>query len=240
MSKGPTAAQQKQWVEEGYLVFENAVEGALLKRLQDAFDYWTAECKQNWLARVAAGQTAPSFYDFPECLKKDEVFLEIADHPSYYGCLKTFCDSEPILQDVGPRIVPPAPISYTSWHPDTPHDRHLHIKIQIYLNDMARGGGEFAYVPGSHKPDAGPFPEPRRQEDMPQMVRFTGAAGTAIMFNCYGWHTALDNNSTIPRKSIIITYHQRAEGDDIDRSPFKYLESQCTTDERRRLLCLQA
>jgi hypothetical protein len=238
--KEPTDAQLKQWDEKGYLVFENAIEGDVLKRLQEAFDYWTAEGKPDWLARVTAGQTAPSFYDFPECLKKDDVFLEIADRPSYYGCLRAFCDGEPILQDVGPRIVPLSPISYTSWHPDTPHSRPLHIKIQIYVSDMAHGGGEFAYVPGSHKPDAGPFPPLRRQEDMPGMVRFTGKAGTAVMFNCYGWHTALDNDGAIPRKSIIMTYHQRTENDRVEKSPFKFLEDRCTTDERRRFLCLQA
>ena len=237
--KAPTVAQKKQWDEDGYLVFENAIEGELLERLQNTSDYWTAECKPDWLERVAAGTAAPTVYDFPDALRKDEAFLEIADHPSYYGCLKAFCSGEPILQDVSERIVPLSPVSYCSWHPDTPHDRHLHVKIQIYLNDMAHGGGEFGYIQGSHKPDSGPFPNPSRQEDMPGLVRFTGKAGMAIMFNCYGWHTALDNDGTIPRKSIIITYHQKAEGDRVDRSPYKYLEERCATDERRRLLCLQ-
>jgi hypothetical protein len=238
--KEPTAAHQKQWDEDGYLVFESAIDGDLLHRLQDAFDHWTAACKPDWLERVATGKTAPSFYDFPESLKKDDAFLEIADHPAYYGCLRAFCDDEPILQDVGPRIVPLSPLSYTSWHADTPHSRPLHIKIQIYLSDMVHGGGEFAYIPGSHKPDSGPSENPRRQEDMPGMVRFTGKAGTAVMFNCYGWHTALDNDGTVPRKSIIVTYHKRTENDRVDRSPFKFLEERCTTDERRRFLSLQA
>ena len=60
------------------------------------------------------------------------------------------------------------------------------------------------------------------------------------MFNCYGWHTALDNDGAIPRKSIIVTYHQRTENDRVDRSPFKFLEERCTDEERRRFLCLQA
>ncbi len=236
----PTAAQQKQWDEEGYLVFENAITGELLQRLQDAFDHWSEGYKPDWLARVAAGESAPSFYDFPDSLRKDDAFLEIADHPSYYGCLKAFCDGEPILQDVGPRIVSPSPLSYTSWHADTPQDRPLHIKIQIYLSDMAHGGGEFAFIPGSHKPDFAPSAHPHRQEDMPGLARFSGPAGMAIMFNCYGWHTALDNDGAIPRRSIIITYHKRTENDRVDRSPFKFLEARATHEERRRFLCLQA
>ena len=238
--KQPTAAQRKQWDEDGYLVFENAISGELLQRLQNAFDHWSEECKPDWLARVAAGETAPSFYDFPNSLKKDDAFLEIADHSSYYGCLKAFCDGEPILQDIGPRIVSPSPLSYTSWHADTPHSRPLHIKTQIYLSDMAHGGGEFAYISGSHKPDYAPSAHPRRQEEMPGLARFSGPAGMAIMFNCYGWHTALDNDGEIPRKSIIITYHKRTENDLVERSPFKFLEERCTHEERRRFLCLQA
>ena len=36
----PTAEQQKRWNDEGYLVFEKAIQGDDLKRLQDAFDHW--------------------------------------------------------------------------------------------------------------------------------------------------------------------------------------------------------
>ena len=36
----PTPAEKKQWEEEGYLVFENAIQGEDLKRLQTAFDHW--------------------------------------------------------------------------------------------------------------------------------------------------------------------------------------------------------
>ena len=114
------------------------------------------------------------------------------------------------------------------------------MKVQVYLNDLAAGGGEFAYIPGSHRPGSGPFGIPARQGDMPGMVRFTGRAGTAIMFNCYGWHTALDNDGSVPRKSIILTYHQRTEADRVERSPFEFLRERCAGDERRRLFCLEA
>ena len=238
--KGPTPAQRRQWEEDGYLVFENAIGGGLLRRLQDAVDHWSVRCKEDWLASVARGEVAPSFYDIPDSLERDDVFWEIADHPGYYGCLRAFCGGEPIFQATQVRIVPPAPVSYSSWHPDTPHDRHLHVKVQIYLNDMAEGGGEFAYIPGSHRPGSGPFGNPARQEDMPGLARFTGEAGTAIMFNCYGWHTALDNDGAVPRKSIILTYHQRTEADRVERSPFEFLRERCAGEERRRLFCLEA
>ena len=52
----PTEAQRKQWGKEGYLVFENAIEGDELRRLQEAFDYWAEKCKPEWLDRIEAGE----------------------------------------------------------------------------------------------------------------------------------------------------------------------------------------
>ena len=52
----PTPEQKAQWEEEGYLVFENAIQGEDLKRLQNAFDYWADACKAEWLDRVEAGK----------------------------------------------------------------------------------------------------------------------------------------------------------------------------------------
>ena len=37
------------------------------------------------------------------------------------------------------RTVAPWPLSYTSWHPDVPHSNPLHIKVQIYVNDVDPG-----------------------------------------------------------------------------------------------------
>ena len=51
----PTPEQKEQWEAEGYLVFENAIQGEDLKRLQTAFDHWADACKTEWLDRVEAG-----------------------------------------------------------------------------------------------------------------------------------------------------------------------------------------
>ena len=41
---------------------------------------------------------------------------------------------------------------------------------------------------------------------MPGSSRCRAKAGTAGLFNCYGWHTALINRTTTPRKSLISSY----------------------------------
>ena len=89
--------------------------------------------------------------------------------------------------------MPPWPLSYTGWHPDVGPDNPLHIKVQIYVEDVEPGTGEFGFVPGSHKPGSGPYSRPHLQTSMPGLKTFAGRAGTAILFNSYGWHTAMDH-----------------------------------------------
>lgn len=233
----PTPAQKAQWEEEGYLVFENAIQGDALKRLQTTFDYWADACKAEWLDRVEAGEAAATFYDVPNPLEKDPLFIDMIDHPSYYGALMEFTDADLILLGAQVRTVAPWPVSYTGWHPDVPQSNPLHIKVQIYVSDVPPQCGEFAYVPGSHKPDAGPYTRPLRQERMPGHKTFPGKAGTAIMFNSYGWHVSMDNHSDVPRKSIILIYEQRTPGR-VSPTQFSAISEYCTTPARRKLFSL--
>ena len=233
----PDAMQKAQWEAEGYLVFENAIQGDDLGRLQVAFDYWADACKAEWLDRVEAGEAAATFYDIPNPFEKDPIFIDIVDYPSYYGALMEFTDDDLILLAPQVRTVAPWPVSYTGWHPDVPQSNPLHIKVQIYVNDVPSGCGEFAYVPGSHQPDAGPYTRPVRQESMPGHKTFPGKAGTAIMFNSYGWHVSMDNRSDVPRKSIILIYEKRTPGR-VNSEQFAAISEYCTTPARRKLFSL--
>ena len=199
----PTEAQTKQWNKQGFLMLENAIEDDELQRLQDAVETWAERCKPDWLERVERGEQEATYYDIPNPIEKDEIFVDIVDHPSYYGYLRHFTDDEPMFLGEAVRTLPSWPLSYSAWHPDVPHTHPLHIKIQVYVNDVDPGCGEFAYVPGSHKPDAGPYTQPLHQESMPGHRTFPAPAGAAVMFNTYGWHAAMDNRSAIPRKSVI-------------------------------------
>ena len=233
----PTPEQKKQWEQEGYLVFQNAIQGDDLKRLQSAFDFWAAECKKEWLDRVEAGEAAATFYDIPNPLEKAPIFIDLIDHPSYYGALMEFTDDDLILLGPQVRTVAPWPVSYTGWHPDVGQSNPLHIKVQVYINDVRAGSGEFGFVPGSHKPDTGPYKRPLLQESMPGHKTFPGKAGTAIMFNSCGWHTSMDNASDVPRKSIILIYEKRTPGR-IGPEQFAAISEHCTTPERRKLFSL--
>ncbi len=231
---GPTPAEWKQWEEQGYLVFEDAIQGDLLDRLQKAFDHWADSCKKDWLDGVARGELAATYFDIPNVLEKDEIFIDILDQPRYFECVKAFTGDDAIFIGEQVRTAPLWPMSYTSWHSDVSLDHPLHIKVQVYVNDVERGCGEFAYVPGSHRPGAGPYPRVRNPEAMPGHRRFPGRAGTAIMFNTYGWHVAMENHTGVPRKSIILTYEKRTPGK-IDASRYASIAPSLNTPDRLRL-----
>ena len=74
------------------------------------------------------------------------------------------------------------------------------------VNDVGEDRGPFAYVPGSHKEGAGPYPRVKQIDAMPGHRTLPGKAGTAVVFSTYGWHTSMINTTTEPRKSLIIGY----------------------------------
>ena len=229
----PTAEQQRQWDEQGYLVIEGAVTGDLLERVQAAHTHWFETCRSEWLERVEAADTSATYFDVPEPFEKDLVFAEIVDHPSWYGLLKALM-GDPIFVAPQVRTVPNWPVSYTSWHPDVGPNRPLHVKVQLYVNDV--NDGAFGFVPGSHRELHYSMPYVHRLRSMPGHKVLSGKAGTAVIFNGRGWHAAMENMSGAPRRSIILIYDERTDQEPSDR--FEAAASVCDTPERRRLFNL--
>ncbi|MDA0336102.1 MAG: phytanoyl-CoA dioxygenase family protein [bacterium] len=234
----PTPHQRLQFIEEGYVVVDDALVGDDLLRLQTAFDRCAAESRAEWLDGICKGTRPAGFFDIPSPFERDDAFIDLIDHPSWYGLLMDFTDNELILLAPQVRVLPPSPISYVGWHPDVPQTNPLHIKVQIYVDDVARDQGPFCYVPGSHKSDAGPYPRVRRLESMPGHRVFPGKAGTAILFNSYGWHTSMVNSTSRPRKSIILIYEKWTEGR-VDADRYAGIADRLKTPARQRLFSLK-
>ena len=240
----PTPAQRQQWDEQGYLVIEDAIQGAQLQRLQAAFDFWAGACRADWVERVARGDASPSWYDIPDPLTKDEIFVDMVDHPSYYDLLQDFTSGQLLFGGLGMRTVPAWPLAYTGWHSDVARAHPLHPKVQLYIEDVPPQGGEFGFVPGSHRVDTKTYYRglrgrtlPRRNDTMPGHRTLPGKAGSAIVFNAYGLHTAMDNRTPTARKSIIMGYDStRAH---VEPNRYAALARFCTTPERRKLFGLE-
>lgn len=234
-----TPTQHKQLEDEGYLLIENAVQNEPLHRLQKAFDYWAPQCKEEWLKQIATGDACPTWFDIPAPLSKDEIFVDLADHPAYFDLIHHCYDGRLFFSGTSARTVPPWPLSYTGWHPDQPRSSTLHLKVQVYIEDVGEQSGEFGYVPGSHKIDQETYYRSIRNDLMPDHVPLPGKAGTAIVFNSCGLHTAMDNLTQQPRKSLIMGYNARPQGQ--AASPqYAALDHLCTTPQRRGLFGLEA
>jgi phytanoyl-CoA dioxygenase PhyH len=235
-----TPAERRQWQEEGWLLAEGAVSGEPLRRLQRAFDGCAERFKPGWLAQLESGEAAGSYYDLPDPMAWDGAFRDLADCPGFHGLARDLLGEDIILVELQARMVPRWPVSYSAWHRDVPAGHPLHIKVQLYVSDVAPGGGELGYVPRSHlwEEEAEGYPVVRRLESMPGHRRFPGPAGTAILFNGRGLHTAMDNRRGPHRKSVILIYEARRPGR-IPPSLVAAARDWATTPERRRLLGLE-
>ena len=212
--QGLSGEQRKQWDADGCLVVDDAYCGDDLRRLQAAFVRCAAKAKLRWLEEVATGTQPGAFFDIPQPLQQDEAFIGLADHPGYFGLLQDLLGENLVFHSAQVRTLPVSPVSYVGWHPDNSHDQPQSVKVQIYVDDVPADGGAFAFVPGSHKPEAGPYELMAALDRMPGHKVFPGKAGTAILFNTYGWHTSMINCTSEPRRSIILIYSEAhaAEG----------------------------
>jgi ectoine hydroxylase-related dioxygenase (phytanoyl-CoA dioxygenase family) len=126
------------------------------------------------------------------------------------------------------RVVPTAgneDAGYLGWHQDhaQPDDEcspsYRNVKLFVYLWGVPRDGGETAVVPGTHRVAGSPSetfvrPEPHAsgaalpfsQASMPNLVRMTVAAGTAMLFDSSIWHTAMPNTSGAARRCCHASY----------------------------------
>jgi ectoine hydroxylase-related dioxygenase (phytanoyl-CoA dioxygenase family) len=242
-----TPQQRLSWDTFGYVVVENALLPSVLQRAQQAFD--------NELERVAAAPATPAKRPgdkrvwIQNLLDLDEVFVELVDHPALLPVLEGAIGDDLVLTLVQAFAYPPSDRSFTPWHSDLGHFVGIDLtrqayfaRVMIYLSDVGEDGGCFAYVPGSHRLDVATIVSPPVFEDpemMPQHVKFPGPAGTAIVFNAYGWHTALPNKSEATRKCLQYGYcHAWVQFLNTAKAPHD-VERLATTGLRRQLFGLQ-
>ena len=109
--RGPTEAQTGR-AGNGFLVFPALRGSNSCSACQGAFD--TGPRLQAGLAPPLDAVTSGPYYDIPDPLDKDESFIDIVDHPSYFGCLKEFTGGSRCLRRTGGARCALA-LHYTSW-----------------------------------------------------------------------------------------------------------------------------
>ena len=219
-------------------MFPGAIAGEQLQRLQHAFDHWAERCKADWLDRIDRGEQAATYYDIPDPLDKDEIFIDIVDHPSYFGCLSEFTGGQPIVLAEQVRTVPPWPFSYTSWHPDVPHSNPLHIKVADLRQRRRPRPRRVRLRTGQPQALGGAVhqaPAPGEHAGIPHLHRRGRHRG-------HVQRARLARRHGQPRRHAAqidhLIYEQRTDGR-VEPDTFTSIAHLCTTPERRRLFSLE-
>jgi phytanoyl-CoA hydroxylase len=216
--------QITQFNDEGFLVFDALLQGAVLQRYVDLF--------QGLVARAAhVDQNGQWCFDLDEhgqvkeprvlhkiqgvCVVEPEV-LELAKEPEICGRVAALLG--PHLDIFGTKFFPMLPSSApsTGWHQDTfyfnqtPVDEI--ISCAIYLEDTDRTNGCLRVIPGSHK--QGPFNHVTDrgtygswvEADESQARYLEVPGGTVVLFSAHLLHGAHRNLSIRTRYSTAWHY----------------------------------
>lgn len=230
-----TDALFKQFDEDGYVLVENAIAGDELKRIQAACDRVENETRPAWLARIAKDKSRGSYGVGPDAhvvepiLDHDDVFVDVLENPVAIAIAERMQGPDMMMIDNALHVKPPGKVAHTRWHKDakiwahdvaewdasdkaawekmkaceTPYHK---IKIFYFVYDVDFETGPFSVVPGSHKWDEQEIPRYEDLNDMPDHVRLTGKAGSALLWNGRIWHTAMDNTDDKARRMLLYNY----------------------------------
>lgn len=205
--------QKLLWELNGFLTIERMLDGTMLRRLRDVFEHGLANNAQP-PESATEGLAERHIADPLDC---DPIFVELAEHPALLDVIDHAIGDDAIVNMYQAGTHPPGPRSRpVYWHSDIWHyvgfdlTRNCHFaRAIIYLDDVEPGGGAFSYVAGSHRLDPYTLVHPPKYDnplEMPNSVQLALPAGSAIVFNTYGWHARLPNTSTRTRRAVQIGY----------------------------------
>jgi len=218
-----TAEERAQFLERGYLIVPNVVQGDHLRELQNAFDaVWEAE--------------APGVNQHK--LLKYKPFLDLIEHPPILDRHRAIFGAQTqLLQYDLLRQGPRSNAASRSWHRDFtfPGERPLSINTLLFVDDIGDEQGPTAVVPGTHRGEALP-PADKSNQPLPGEVLAPVKAGSAVFINSAIWHSGGRNNSDGLRRGIYLYYGywwlKRYESQ--QQLPWQALEN--ASDERLALL----
>lgn len=187
--------------KDGVVVIKDAIKNPLLTCLQNEFDNFVEEDKSRWLEKVLDAEASALFLDIQNPIERSSLFKDLIWDRSYSEILRLLTEKSLYFKKFSARITISNPISYVPWHVDFTPPHPFSVRILIYLEDVSSDEGPFAYVPGSHKLNG--------EYDISNRKIYPSCAGTVIIFNPFGLHRAMSNESGKPRKVVILTYQEQ-------------------------------
>lgn len=199
---------------QGFVHLKGVIPPDILLRARAAFD---AAVDRSAATRKKIAETGgpPRFFDIPDILDQDPVFVELVDLQSIFPILVAAIGNDIQLNHTMARLFYPGPTFTSPWHSDIPQmlgidhgtGKSVLVKAHFFVEDLTPEQGCLAFIPGSHRYPAGhPKPKIRDIDASEAVVKTVPRAGDVVIFNTHVMHMATDNLSGRMRKSIIYAY----------------------------------
>jgi ectoine hydroxylase-related dioxygenase (phytanoyl-CoA dioxygenase family) len=198
-----TREERESFLEQGYLVVENAVTGRHLEELQSTFEEVWAKEQPTRQTLVQSSEIVRMYQ-----LLKYKPFIELVEysplldrHRAIFGKQTALISYDILRQSPGSQMPERA------WHRDFtfPGDRPIAINTIVFIDDVDMETGPTRVVPGTQCGEALP-PKEKIHEPLEGEVPVPVKAGSAIFFNAALWHTGGRNQSNRLRRGIYIYY----------------------------------
>ena len=190
-----TTLEMARFVADGFLRFDSLIPVDLNERLH-------AELTQ--LARKKVGRDNTFKGEIPEtgtplsaCYEDGEAIRELLTRPEVHGIIRSLVGEDPVYDHDWVHYLPA----------DNPYEQHLHVDavidtidptfdIQLFYfpHEVREDGGGTRFVPGSHLRHVRAEGVGRYQHIVGDQ-RFTGPAGTLMVFHHGLWHAGQKNLS---------------------------------------------
>jgi phytanoyl-CoA hydroxylase len=226
---------------QGFVHLKGVIPPDTLARARAAFD---AAAERSTATRQKSGTNEPQrFFDIPDILDQDPVFVDLVDLPSIFPVLVAAVGNDIQLNHTMARLFYPGPTFTGPWHSDIPQmlgidhgaGKSVLVKAHFFLEDLTPDQGCLAFIPGSHRYPAGhPKPKIRDIDASEVSVKTVPRAGDVVIFNTHVMHMATDNRSGQVRKSIIYAYSHYWMKNYASGVPSD-LERYATTEQRKQL-----
>ena len=211
-----TEAEHLEFENNGFFIVEDVLPPQLLEDLCAVADRIDARY------RPEQGLGAHERLSVRDCLKDDELFLELLDWPQVFPKVWGILGWNIQMYHSTIVITPPEGAALKQgrwgWHQDSgrlnaemetnPRPR-ISLKVGFFLTDTTQEGrANFYVVPGSHLQNEIEFPSDG-VSNPPGAEPVLVPAGAAVIFDRRIWHTASPNISDVTRKLILYGYSYR-------------------------------
>ena len=189
-------------IEHGYVVIPDVIAAADLDDLNRSLDG----------RRKGTIKRTRGFVNERELLK-DRRFFDIITQPRVVETVREALGDGLQILDFGAMEDPPGTVDFRSWHSDFHHSfpvvewPPLIVTLLVYLADMTDERGPLFVRPGSHRLLRHPNHEERGQA-LPDELKISVPAGTAIAFHANLWHTGSPNATDSPRRLLFSMWGQ--------------------------------